>query len=292
METPRACPRIWKTKSGKYLFWFHNHNGRDFFGRNPAWVSGGIEKDGFIHWSQPEILLYSPVQKGVKQTDWNAIRISYPDLIEQDGRYWITETQKSIARVHEVDGTLFEGLWSQGTVRTVVEDGLLLTAAGQRLLQIPPLRNLQQLGGFSMDIWLELSRAQPGRILLDARNGKGKGVALVLDEDNAVRLEMSDGRKWSGLVSDAGLLLQNRLHHVAVIVDSGPRIVTFIVDGRLCDGGEQREYGWSRFHAELADVNGKESVRLSRDVKQLRIYGRALRTSEAIANFHAGPPAQ
>ncbi len=42
--------------------------------------------------------------------------MSYPDLIEQDGRYWITETQKTVARVHSVDPELLEGLWKQGTV--------------------------------------------------------------------------------------------------------------------------------------------------------------------------------
>ena len=78
IKHPRACPRIWKTKSGKYLFWQHNHGGWDFNGRNPAWISGGIEKNGKIMWSQPEILLYE---------DEFVKRMSYPDLIEQNGEY-------------------------------------------------------------------------------------------------------------------------------------------------------------------------------------------------------------
>ena len=40
------------------------------------------------------------------------IRMSYPDLVE-DGGYFLTETQKNIARVHEIDAKLIEGLWSQ-----------------------------------------------------------------------------------------------------------------------------------------------------------------------------------
>ncbi|NQT11548.1 MAG: exo-alpha-sialidase, partial [Planctomycetes bacterium] len=79
MKTPRACPRIWRCENGKFLFWYHNHSDKSrsgWTGRNPAWISGGVERDGFIHWSEPEILLYDPqVSK----------KISYPDLIEQDG---------------------------------------------------------------------------------------------------------------------------------------------------------------------------------------------------------------
>ena len=51
--------------------------------------------------------------------------MSYPDLIQQDGRYWVTETQKSVARIHPIDRELLEGLWSQGNVKRVVEDGLV-----------------------------------------------------------------------------------------------------------------------------------------------------------------------
>ncbi|HRR87432.1 MAG TPA: sialidase family protein, partial [Phycisphaerae bacterium] len=60
IKNPRACPRLWQAKNGKYLLWYHNHSGKDFNDRNPAWVTGGVEKDGRIYWSQPEILLWDP----------------------------------------------------------------------------------------------------------------------------------------------------------------------------------------------------------------------------------------
>ena len=110
VKTPRACPQTWRTHDSRFLFWFHNHSGAGFTSRNPVWILGGIAKDGRIHWSQPEILLYDPAPR---------FKMSYPDLIEQDGRFWVTETQKTIARVHEVDRTLLEGLWSQGKLKTV-----------------------------------------------------------------------------------------------------------------------------------------------------------------------------
>jgi len=44
LRNPRACPRLWKCNNGKYLLWYHNNGGKDFKHRNPAWISGGIEK--------------------------------------------------------------------------------------------------------------------------------------------------------------------------------------------------------------------------------------------------------
>jgi hypothetical protein len=80
---------------------------------------GGIEKEGpggkIIEWTQPEILLYD---------DDPLIRISYPDLVEDDGNYYITETQKDIARVHLIDEGLLEGLWEQFYNRQKTIDGL------------------------------------------------------------------------------------------------------------------------------------------------------------------------
>jgi len=59
MGNTRACPKIHRTKDGKFLFWFHNnYRSKTFDGRNPAWISGGVEKDGEILWSQPEIVIY------------------------------------------------------------------------------------------------------------------------------------------------------------------------------------------------------------------------------------------
>ena len=299
MKNPRACPRIWRTENGNYLFWFHNHSGKDFIGRNPAWISGGIEMDGHIHWSQPEILLYDPQMGPIGEGGRGGVRMSYPDLIEQDGRYWITETQKTEARVHEIDKGLLEGLWSQGKVKEEVQDGLVLSLktgtvpserASARTRQrdgtVPVFPDLRDLGGFTLDLWLDPDGVQPGSVLLDTRDAHGKGIALtVTDDGDAVRLDLSDGGTKAAWACDRTLLGPGTLHHVVAVVDSGPKIITFIVDGVLCDGGEERQFGWGRFPAELGDVNGSETLTLAPAVKRLRVYDRYLRTSEVIANF-------
>ena len=108
MKHPRAANFAWKCRNGKFLYWFHNHGGHDYEDRNPVWLSGGAEADSpegrIILWSQPEIVLYD---------DDPFIRMSYPDLVEEDGKTFLTETQKDIARVHEIAPTLLEGLWGQ-----------------------------------------------------------------------------------------------------------------------------------------------------------------------------------
>ena len=284
MKNPRANPRLWRTAGGKYLFWYHNHGGKTFEDRNPAWVAGGVEKDGRILWSEPEVLLYAPDPK---------TRMSYPDLVEQDGRYWVTETQKSAARVHEVDGTLLEGLWNQFENRRVAERGLALNLAAGRsgagaAVALPRLPHLGQGGGFSLDVWLHLGTPGRPRTILDARDDAGRGIALLVSESDRPSLVLGDGRTTAVWEGDEGSLAGEGWRHVVATVDGGPKIITFIVDGRLCDGGEARPFGWGRFDAAMGDVNGRREVRLGEALGGLRIYGRCLRTSEAAGNFRAG----
>ena len=106
---------------------------------------------------------------------------------------------------------------------------------------------------------------------------------------------MSDGHTKSNWDSDPGThqgtLRVGTWQHVTVIVDSGPRIITWIVDGVLNDGGAVREFGWGRFSPEMGDVNGAAKVRLASvlygQLGALRVYNRYLRTSEAIGNSRA-----
>ena len=90
---------------------------------------------------------------------------------------------------------------------------------------------------------------------------------------------------------DPGLISAGGAHHVTVIVDGGPKIVSFVVDGILCDGGDVRPNGWARFHPDLCDVNGSVAAvvapSLSGEMRVFRLYGRALMTSEAVGNRRA-----
>jgi hypothetical protein len=112
VNNPRAANFVRKLTegpyAGRYIFWFHNHNGRGYEGRNPAYLLGGVEQDSpqgkVIHWGEPIAILYAKNPE---------VRISYPDFIWDDGLY-ITETQKTTARVHAVPDALLRNLWKKG----------------------------------------------------------------------------------------------------------------------------------------------------------------------------------
>ena len=288
LKTARACPRVWRAENGKYLFWFHNYGGHSWEGRNPVWISGGLEKDGKMYWSEPEILLYHP--------DRDILGMSYPDLIEEEGKYWFSETQKSVARVHRVDGSLLEGLWSQGSVRTAARDGLALSLEGGQLeedeVAMPPLPDLSEGGGFSVDMWVRFDNLEPDQGILDSRTDDGQGIVLRTTDRSTVELVMNDGTREATWDCDPGTLEEDAWNHVVFIVDGNPCVVSVVVNGRLCDGGAHRKRGWSRLERELGNVTGGQRVEiapsLDGELGGLRVYNRYLRTSEAIANYNAG----
>ena len=300
-KNSRACPKVWKASNGKYLFWFHHHGAHKnaYKGRNPVWLSGGIEKDGFIHWSQPEIVLYDTDPKNCLFDPKTGKPgpgggMSYPDLIEQDGKYWITETQKTLARVHPIDSTLLEGLWSQGETKAVAMKGLVVDLGPDKTnkeMAMPRLPSLADGGGFSIDFWITLKDLTAGQIVVDSRDASGKGLAVSTTEHGTLRIEMNDGKNRGFWECDRELLKPGVRHHVAIIVDGGPNVISFVVDGILCDGGEASTYGWGRFAPELGNVSGSDKLRIAPALKGrldgLRVYDRFLRTSEAVANYHA-----
>jgi hypothetical protein len=296
IKHPRAANFVRKFSSGKFIYWFHNHGGEavhagpwnPYLGRNPAWVCGGVEKDGQIHWSEPEVLLYD---------DDPDTRISYPDFIEQNGRYFVTETQKTIARVHEIDPSLLEGLWTQANGGKVASAGLVVEkvggpdAAGSGV-ELPVLADLRTRRGFSIDLRVWFDELTAGQTILDTRDDAGKGMLLAISDRATLRLTLSDGRTQAAWDSDPGTgpgtLTVGAWQHVTVIVDAGPRIMMFVVDGVLNDGGAVREYGWGRFPRDLGDINGARRTTLAPGllgkIGRFRIYDRALRTSEAVGN--------
>jgi hypothetical protein len=65
-----------------------------------------VEEDSLdgkvIRWGNPEVALYSEdLHTG----------ISYPDFVEEGDDLYITETQKTVARVHHVDPRLVDRLY-------------------------------------------------------------------------------------------------------------------------------------------------------------------------------------
>lgn len=308
MKHPRAANFAWRCENGHFLYWFHNHGGRfvlkhpnrrsmGYQDRNPVWLCGGVEVDSpkgkVIQWSEPEIVLYD---------DDPYVRMSYPDLIEEGGKYYLAETQKEVARVHEVDTSLLEGLWGQSKNRAVAQDGCVLDLGKEIVTEVkmptlpafskreakPPYGLGDLRTGFTLDVWVQFAYLDGGQVLLDARLETGQGICLLTTDRGTVEVVINDGRTENRWDCDPHVIQPEKLHHVMAIVDGGPKVITFVVDGVLCDGGMSRQFGWGRFSPNLYDVNGSHKLLVGLDVKAARIYDRPLRTSEAIGNFRAG----
>jgi len=287
LKTPRACPKLFMTSEGKYLFWYHNHGGKAWAGRNPAFLSGGVLKeDGFIHWSEPELVLFDPNP---------AIRMSYPDLIEQAGSFWIAETQKTVARAHPIDRSLLEGLWNQETARTVCTNGLVLEKldAGDATSRPNVPRGFGDLshGGLTVELWFKLEGLTPGQTLFTTVDKSGQGVRVVTSEmadQPTLAIELGDGGRSAVWHTDPGVVQAGKVQHVVFVCDFSAAVVSVVADGVFCDGGAVRQYGWGRLPLEMGDVRGAYQAVLAPAVKGLRLYNRPLRTTEAVGNFRAG----
>lgn len=305
---PRAANFAWRCANGRYLYWFHNHGGRfirehpaqrshAYEDRNPVWLCGGVETDSpegrVIQWSEPEIVLYD---------DDPYIRMSYPDLVEEDGQYYLTETQKDVARVHRIDPSLLQGLWDQFERADLTREGQLLEVdePGPAVVDMPALppfvrrSGLSPYGtddlrtGFSLELWFQLDSSVAGRVLLDTRLENGQGFVLQHKGNGQLELVLDDGRTRASWDSDPRAVSVGKRHHAVVVVDGGPNVISFVVDGRLCDGGDFRQFGWGRFSPHLRHANGSPRLLIDGAIDLLRVYGRALRTSEAISNFRSG----
>ncbi len=313
VKHPRAANFVWRCTNGQFLYWFHNHGGSfvarmsaannpaasPYHDRNPAWVLAGRERDTpagmVLEWSQPEMLLYD---------DDPFIRMSYPDLVEEDGRFFVTETQKHIARVHEIPAGFLERLFGQFEAETVSREGLLVCEESGRIPREIPWPELpaflvrsetradyggeDQRAGFSLDFWFTLPDLATGQVLLDSRDAYGRGLWVETTSRRTVRLTMNDGRSESSWDCDAAALRPGQRQHMAIIVDGGPKIISFVVDGAFSDGGEERQFGWGRFSPNLRAPNGARRMKVNPAIDILRLYGRAIMTSEAVGNFRAG----
>lgn len=292
VRNPRAANFVWKLESGDFLYWFHNHGGKWYDDRNPAWCLAGKEVDSangkVIKWSEPEVLLYS---------DDPYTRISYPDLIQKDGLTYITETQKDIARVHPIDVAFMKKLFDTD-FSGISNNGLIFSrGSGVHKISNPsPLLQFGTLGpasvtkdlrsGFSIETWIS-NIPSNGTVLFDNRSSNGSGYIMTVIENNRVKFEISDGMSVSSWSCDFEVLPEGR-NHIIVTVDGGPKIISYVINGRFNDGGNDRQFGFGRYNTNLRNVDGCGTIRIDECISVLRVYDRVLMTVEAVSNYNAG----
>ncbi|MSU51572.1 MAG: LamG domain-containing protein [Opitutus sp.] len=252
-------------------------------------------RGGEIVWSQPEIVLYADEIAEISGP------ISYPGFLEADGRYFISETSKVRAGVHQINPDLLQQVWSQHERREVTRKGLKAEVGPDELsrgrpdLKFPAIPDMvRHQGGFTIDLWMEWTDLSPGQVILDNRDSRGRGVLLHTNLDGTLEITMGDGKVINAWTADRNALQARKRHHVVVVADSGPKIIMFIVDGILCDGGSEREFGWGRFSPFFQTSDSDTPLRLAPNFHgrliNIRLYNRAMTVSEAIGNFRAGPP--
>ncbi|MBL8025816.1 MAG: hypothetical protein JNL74_05365, partial [Fibrobacteres bacterium] len=108
---------------------------------------------------------------------------------------------------------------------------------------------------------------------------------------NRLRLTMSDGRTECSWSSDSNIILQAGNYHATVIVDGGPSIIMFVINGLLSDGGEERQFGFGRFNPNLMDINGSKQLKFLTglsgkvELNNFRLFDSALKVNEVV-NMH------
>lgn len=306
VKHPRAANFVWSLGDGRFLYWFHNHGpprdrrpGRwdPYEDRNPAWVAAGREVDTgtgkALAWSEPEILLYD---------DDSFVRMSYPDLVQEGGEWFVTETQKSEGRIHRIDPDFLAGLLRQHENTSVARHGLVLELPAQdqempsrvkapkwpvfrlRDTAAEPFPGKDLRTGMTVDVRIGGHTWDHSAMLVDAMDAEGRGLRLTAEPDRSVRITLGDGRTEVHWTSDRDTLSETSASHVTAIVDGGPKLIMFVTNGRVCDGGEERQFGWGRFSAEFRGPAGRADLVIHPAVQRLRIYDRALRVSEAVGN--------
>ena len=329
LKNPRGPITLKRFSNGKYLMLWYNDGsatfghskGEMFNNRMPYWLSAGREtKDGAIEFSAPEIVLYN--RSGILAGA--ACRPGYPDFIEDvDGAIFITETDKTSALCHRVDPELLALLFAQGSSTKVPTAGLALSFGAQPAQQHPlPAHSLPDLGapytkglGVTLELWLEDHvHAKRGETLVDtvprsafklnvtsSKDGvatRAYPLTLWLDDGSGAAQPTAGGTGNTGITVDEACSLQLTSpgrHQLGVILDAGPQIVLFVVDGVLCDGGPAQLRGWQWLYPALGgDLGGGVSALsvapggYGGKLLGGKVFGRALAVSELVASWAAG----
>jgi hypothetical protein len=295
VKNPRAANFVRRFANGKFLYWFHNNSlGTYAFSdhilsanRNPGWVLGGVERDGFIEWSQPEIALYA---------DDMTEAISYPDFLEENGEIYISETQKTVARLHQLEPKVLAAVWGElepDSSRLVID----LAAPLPQSVEIPPWPSLdyrdehrqpsppdhRYRGSFTMQVEFAVETLLDAPIF-DSTDMSLQGVRLDITSRGTLQLKLTDSRTESAWESDPGSVREGGVFHIAAIVDGAAKIVRFIVNGVQCDGGPHRHFGWGLIHPDLRQIGGASRAVLAPEfpgrILRFKLWHRALLAAE------------
>jgi hypothetical protein len=227
--------------------------------------------------------------------------MSYPDLIEQDGRYWITETNKLQGLCHEIEPDFFNRLWSQFKLNTLSTKGLVINARGPGLIKrefdLPAIEEPSKGEGFTLDLVADITKLKVGEVICESRDKDGKGFWLEMGANYSVRFTISDGVKSTSWSSDAGVIKFFGTTEISLIVDYRAKIISYVINGVFNDGGKERIFGWGRLDTDMGPVSTRKisigdisvggGLRANNVVSAFRYYNRPLTVTECVGNYRS-----
>jgi len=281
-----AGVNVFRTRPGRFLACYRNSAVPPQSGHVPVFLMGGqLDSNGALQWSEPEMLVYDPKHGG---------DIVCGDVLEQDGRFWFAATQAGVVRMVEASPSLLEGVWRQKERREVSRVGLAAEfanpAGADHSFEVPATFGKLTGGGVSVELWVLPGHALFGETLFSTR-GSRRGIrvgTLSAKGEWTLRVDLYDGNRQVVWQTAPGVFRNDRLHHVVFICDAVAGVAAAVVDGAYCDGGEKQESGLGFIPAGFGTVDVTGRARISGRVKHVRLYDRAISTSEAAGNFRAG----
>ena len=280
MKHNRAATFIWPLGNKQYLYWFNNQGMQSYSRRNPIWCSLAKEIEtpqGMnLAFSEPEILLYHESEHVI---------ISYPDLLYDDGWY-ITETQKLVARMHPIDSGFMKKLcadtlevkdipvysWrieeKEGRVPEIVfSQGDHKVAHDQRFLSGE---------GYTLSLWIK--DAQASEEVWSTWTSDG-GIEVKLNSRGYLAIRLGD--TFAECTLEGSIALDDCAgHHIAIILDNRANIIYTVIDGKMDDGGEKQRSGWRWMNRAIIAIPGGKAI-CGRSLCGADLYSRALMTREA-----------
>ncbi|MEI8206997.1 MAG: sialidase family protein, partial [Kiritimatiellales bacterium] len=277
IKNPRACAMVWRCENGKYLLWSHNNDGRQVSIRNKdrslVWLRGGIYKEGRIQWSQPEPALFTCAP-------FHYIGLSYPDLAEDNGRYYISATDKQQARLCEVSTNLLENLWNQESLCEFPSTGLIYDSSGTNTAG----KAVFDLGdrGFTVTC-----TGNPGanNMLWSALDKAGNGASVRMTADGKAAIGLRDHHMRQPWIWETDEPVSTS-STVSFIVDGAANWVYVAVDGKLCDGGTNRAGGFGPLPYQM-DALTEYPVGFESGAARVFVHQRILSVSETIGMHRA-----
>jgi hypothetical protein len=261
--------------------------GYDF--RNPAWCAPAFETDTEngkeLVYGQPEILFY--------HTTGDRLSISYPDLIEYDGKLMITETQKQIARIHTVSERLQNALLNQDTVSAKL-DGISMSELKTNGV---PKQTYSKVNHSDRTEWKEIPENSgttwifegifnKGDSVISAHNKQRGGFKVDVTEEGTLRCYAA-GEAANFTLESSIILCDGKKHHVAWIMDNAACISYLVIDGIFDNGGNVSECGWRFIPYQLSFINAVKDVSFGANVSDVRLIPNSILTADAIGDWRA-----